>query len=79
MSKAPSIYISLPFSGWTFRGNKLHFYLSPNVLGEVQMFMIYRKLAKAAWDLVCLPKAEGGLGVLNLPTQNEALLLKKSP
>ena len=62
-----------------FRGNKLHFYLSPNVLGEVQMFMIYRKLAKAAWDLVCLPKAEGGLGVLNLQTQNEALLLKKSP
>jgi len=25
--------------------------------------------------LVCLPKAEGGLGVLNLQTQNEALLL----
>ena len=31
---------------------------------------------KAAWELVCLPKAEGGLGVLNLRTQNEALLLK---
>jgi hypothetical protein len=26
--------------------------------------------------MVCLPKAEGGLGVLNLKTQNEALLLK---
>ena len=31
---------------------------------------------KAAWELVCLPKSEGGLGVLNLQTQNEALLLK---
>jgi hypothetical protein len=31
---------------------------------------------KAAWNLVCLPKDEGGLGVLNLTTQNEALLLK---
>ena len=31
---------------------------------------------KAAWELVCLPKKEGGLGVLNLRTQNEALLLK---
>jgi hypothetical protein len=26
--------------------------------------------------MVCLPKAEGGLGVLKLQTQNEALLLK---
>ena len=31
---------------------------------------------KAAWEMVCLPKTEGGLGVLNLRTQNEALLLK---
>lgn len=31
---------------------------------------------KAAWEMVCLPKSEGGLGVLNLGTQNEALLLK---
>lgn len=30
---------------------------------------------KAAWHMVCLPK-EGGLGVINLKTQNEALLLK---
>lgn len=35
-----------------------------------------RKLAKAAWELVCRPKQEGGLGALNLQTQNEALLLK---
>jgi hypothetical protein len=35
-----------------------------------------RKMAKAAWSLVSLPKCEGGLGVLNLQTQNEALLLK---
>ena len=26
--------------------------------------------------MVCLPKEEGGLGVLNLKTENEALLLK---
>jgi hypothetical protein len=31
---------------------------------------------KAAWEMVCLPTAEGGLGVLKLQTQNEALLLK---
>ena len=30
----------------------------------------------AAWDLVCRPKKFGGLGVLNLGIQNEALLLK---
>lgn len=26
--------------------------------------------------MVCVPKSEGGLGVLNLKTQNEALILK---
>ena len=31
---------------------------------------------KAAWHMVCLPKEEGGLGVINLKTHNEALLLK---
>jgi hypothetical protein len=31
---------------------------------------------KAAWTMVCLPKKEGGLGVLHLETHNEALLLK---
>ena len=31
---------------------------------------------KAAWHMVYLPKSEGGLGVINLLTQNEALLLK---
>jgi hypothetical protein len=32
--------------------------------------------SKAARHMVCLPKDEGGLGVINLKTQNEALLLK---
>jgi hypothetical protein len=32
--------------------------------------------AKAAWTLVTKHKTEGGLGVLDLQTQNEALLLK---
>ena len=35
-----------------------------------------RSPSKAAWEMVCLPKSEGGLGVLNLQTKNEALLLK---
>jgi hypothetical protein len=35
------------------------------------------KPPKAAWKLVCLPKEEGGLGVIDLRVQNEALLLKR--
>lgn len=35
-----------------------------------------KKIAKAAWPMVCVSKGEGGLGVHNLQTQNEALLLK---
>ena len=31
---------------------------------------------EGAWNMVCLPKEEGDLGVLNLRTQNEALLLQ---
>jgi hypothetical protein len=31
---------------------------------------------RAAWIMVCLPKSEGGLGVLNLATHNDSLLLK---
>src|SRR3954469_15827567 len=30
----------------------------------------------AAWDLVCKPKNKGGLGIMNIPLQNEALLIK---
>lgn len=30
----------------------------------------------AAWDMVCRPKKHGGLGVLNLKIQNDALLMK---
>ena len=30
----------------------------------------------AAWDMVCQPKASGGLGVINLKVQSDALLLK---
>lgn len=35
-----------------------------------------KKPSKAAWELVCVPKDSGGLGVLNLYTQNESLLRK---
>jgi hypothetical protein len=31
---------------------------------------------KAVWEMVCLPKDQGGLGVLHLESQNDALLLK---
>lgn len=34
------------------------------------------KITLAAWEMICVPKKEGGLGVLNLKTQNEDLLLK---
>lgn len=30
----------------------------------------------AAWDMVCKPKQKGRLGVINIETQNKALLLK---
>lgn len=30
----------------------------------------------AAWNLVCKPKHKGGLGVINLQTHNEVLLMK---
>lgn len=31
-----------------------------------------RKVAKAAWPIVCIPKEEGGMGILNLQTHNES-------
>lgn len=38
--------------------------------------MTSKKPSKAAWELVCLPKQQGGLGVINLSVHHEALLLK---
>jgi hypothetical protein len=35
-----------------------------------------KKPPNAAWKMVCKGKEEGGLGVINLEKQNEALLLK---
>lgn len=35
-----------------------------------------KKPSKAAWEMVTLPKDCGGLGALNLYTQNECLILK---
>jgi hypothetical protein len=34
------------------------------------------KQSLAAWDLVCLPKKSGGLGIVNFQKQNAALLIK---
>jgi hypothetical protein len=36
--------------------------------------MELKQTTKAAWKMVCLPKEEGGLGVIDLRVQNEALL-----
>jgi hypothetical protein len=36
-----------------------------------------KKPPMAAWKLVCRPKKRGGLGVIRLRSQNEALLMKK--
>jgi len=35
-----------------------------------------KKMPKAAWKMVCAPKIEGGLGVIDIEKQNKALLLK---
>jgi len=35
-----------------------------------------KKAPKAALEMVCSPKKEGGLGVINLEKHNEALLMK---
>jgi hypothetical protein len=32
--------------------------------------------ALAAWEMLCKPKKSGGVGIINFPKQNEALLLK---
>ena len=34
------------------------------------------KKSLAAWDKICKPKNKGGIGVINLSIQNQALLLK---
>jgi hypothetical protein len=34
------------------------------------------KQSLAAWDMVCLPKSAGGLGVVNFQKQNATLLIK---
>jgi hypothetical protein len=35
-----------------------------------------RKPSKAAWPMVCTPKKQGGLGVMDLYAHNEAMLLR---
>ena len=35
-----------------------------------------RKPPKAAWKMVCKPKEEGGLGIIDIEKQNKALLIK---
>ena len=59
------------------------FFLHTSVRDQVDKFSLWRGRddnnrinAKAAWTMVAKPKMEGGLGVLDLRTQNEALLIK---
>jgi hypothetical protein len=62
------------------------FLLQQTVLDQIDKFRKYclwrgadfnaKQKPKAAWPMVCREKQEGGLGVLNIRTQNEALLLK---
>ena len=35
-----------------------------------------KKTPLAAWEMVCKPKAQGGLGVMDLTVQNNYLLMK---
>jgi len=35
-----------------------------------------KRKSLAAWDLVCRPKAKGGMGIMNLQLQKKALLIK---
>ena len=60
--------------------------LPPTVIKQIDKYrkhclwrgsdMNVKKPSLAAWDLVCCPKSEGGLGVLKIAVQNDALLLK---
>ncbi|XP_073363407.1 uncharacterized protein [Aegilops tauschii subsp. strangulata] len=53
-------------------------------LNKIRRYCLWKKKTEdaekctplAAWDMICRPKKCGGLGVLNLRIQNEALLLK---
>jgi hypothetical protein len=62
------------------------FLISKTVLKQIDKFRKHclwrgsnlncKKPSKATWPLVCKPKIEGGLGVLNLQIHNESLLMK---
>jgi hypothetical protein len=53
-----------------------------DVIDRARRHCLWRKKDKtkvqslAAWDMICKPKDKGGLGILNLSVQNNALLLK---
>ena len=37
----------------------------------------HKAMSLAVWGLVCRPKEKGGLGIIDLQTQNQALLIKQ--
>jgi hypothetical protein len=47
-----------------------------NACGEAMMLKEKRGGNLVAWETVMMPKEKGGLGVLNLRLQNDALLMK---
>jgi hypothetical protein len=75
-----SVFSALP----TFYIGKVK--LPPTVLKQVDKYRKYcmwrdsdinaKKPPLAAWSLATRPKSEGGLGILNIATHNDALLLK---
>lgn len=60
--------------------------LPPQVIKQIDIYRKYYLWSKGdinrrgtclvAWEEACKTKAEGGLGIINIKTQNEALLLK---
>lgn len=73
LSAMPTLYMST-------------FLLQQNVIDQIDKFRKLclwrgadingRQRPKAAWPMVCKDKKEGGLRVINIKTQNEALLIK---
>lgn len=57
------------------------FLLQQSVIDQIDKFrrgadFNGKQKPKAAWSTVCWEKEQGGLGVLNIKIQNEALLIK---
>lgn len=43
---------------------------------QIILWSSMQNLPLAAWDIICRPNLQGGLGILNLEARNDNLLLK---